>query len=518
MDRLPWELKAPIYDRLKLSFWPEQLAVLQDQTRQIVIPGGEGAGKSYVTAADFTPHIMYAPLVRPDKFLKENGEPLWDLAHDRPRFPHFVLFGLTYEESHAEFEYIEEMLGKLDLLAGRPNQPSKPSDGRWRLVTKKGVVLQTWSTENPDSIRSIEPLGVAAVEAGRQEWATVMRIQGRISRARAYAIYSGTLENANKWYTDWALMGKRENHLGIKTFSLPTWTNRALFPGGANDPEILRLKDIYTDDLFAMRVAAEPRPPRDRVLPEFNEALIGETKIPEDAHYELWIDPGYATAHAVLWVAWWWQKPKRRRRKTEDDEDEDPGRKFFYVFDEFYEQGVNTDAMTDLAKAHPSWKYVIKTGNKSVIDIAGKGHRDSTESAVEVWRRKTDLEFNMNYWSEDSLIERIRTSAKAKRFLVNPKCKGLLAEAGLGEPVFEGMHHWKYAATNDGRILSEKPKDAWNHSAKALGYGLLEHVGPVEGVIEQISINRLSKGSNALRSNRRNASVRQRRQNRRRGR
>lgn len=460
MDRLPWELKLPIYERMGLSFWPEQLAILQDTTRQILIPGGEGSGKSFVTAADLVPHMMYAPLVRPDKFFKENGEPIWDLKTDRPRFPHFVLFGLTYEESHAEFEYIEEMLGKLDMLAPRPNMPSKPSDGRWRLVTKDGVVLQTWTTENPESIRSIEPLGVAVVEAGRQEWDTVMRVQGRISRAKAFAIYSGTLENANPWYTEWCITGRRENHIGIKTFSLPTWTNRALFPGGAEDSEILRLKGIYTDDLFAMRVAAEPRPPRDRVLPEFTETLVGDRKIPADAHYEIWVDPGYATAHAVLWVAWWHEKRKKRKGQPEDDR---PGRKFFYIFDEFYEQGVNTDSMADLVMAHPNWKDVVRTGRNGVIDIASRGHRDSTESAIEVWQRRTDINFNMEYQHENALIERIRTSAKGKRFLVSPKCRGLLCEAGLGEPVFEGMHHWKYIGSADGRVLSETPKDAWNH-------------------------------------------------------
>lgn len=460
MDRLSAEACQPIWDALGIEFTPEQLRVAQDCQRFPVISGGERGGKSFVTAAILAPHIIMLPYIRRGRFFTDDGKLAFD-GKTKPSNPDFVLFGPNYAEPRVEFGYLEQYLTKLGVLDSK--MVSKPNDGAWRLTTKQGVSVTTWSMEDPTGIRAVDLEAAVICESGKAPYSGIERVQGRVSAKKGFIIYSGTLENSQRWYQEWALMGQRDNHLGIKSYSLPTWTNFHEFPGGRNDPEILRLEAFYPEDIFAMRVAAEARPPRSRVLNELTTAHVRAMKIPKDANIEVWIDPGYASAYALLWVAWW---------------EEEDGRKFFYVFDEFYEQRKTTNDMIDMCKASRYWNRV----EKGVIDIGSKGHRDATESSLEHWKARTKVRWQMKLWRENALIERIRVSAKSNQIAINPLCKGLLAESGLGEVVFPEMFYWQYPTDRDGRVISERPIDKWNHSAKALGYGLLHHLGHVERV------------------------------------
>lgn len=495
MDRLPIAVRQPIYDALGLDFSAEQRAFIESDGRFTVVIGGERGGKTFSMAADLLPHIIYLPETKRDSFFDTvTGKPLFNDKVDRARDPHFVLFGPNYAEPRKEFGLIEGWLRKLGMLAGGLNKPSKPQDGPWRMVTNLGVVVATWSMEDPASIRAIDVEGAGVCEAGKCPYSGVERIFGRVSGTKGFITYSGTMEESQQWYVDWALMGRRPNHLGLKTFSLPAYTNHHQFPLGINDPEILHLREIYSDDTFAMRVLAEPRPPRVRVLKELNEEHIKPAVIPKDAEIEVWVDPGYASAYAVLFVAIWDEYSVRPKRAATDWKPELLGKRF-HVVDEIYEQGLITTDIIGMVKRHKLYPRI----RKGVMDIAGKGHRDGGESALEIWQKNSrQIQWNMKLWRELPLIERIRSSAKQNRISVDPKCKGLIAEAGLGEPVFEGMHPWKYPTDRDGRVISERPIDKWNHSAKALGYGLLHHLGLVESLRRPKSFNRLRKNRGGL--------------------
>lgn len=468
MNRLPYSLTKLYYDALGLEFKdynPSQFDVVSSEERFPLIIGGERGGKSFATAAIMLPHIELLPQLKPERFYAPNGALMYH-GERKALVPDFVLFGPTYAEPRVEFSYIEEFLRELDNIS----YTSKPQEGPWRLVTKKGVVLSTWSTETPGSIRGIDLEGAAACEAGNMEWDAIERIQGRIGAKRGFCVYSGTMENARRWYVKWALEGERQNRFGIKTYSIPSWDNLHQFPGGRNDPEILRWEKFYTEDVFMTRVAAKPMPPRDRVIREINENNIHKVKIPRkedgtyDAHFELAIDPGYLpSAYAVLFVASW---------------DTEEGR-MWYIFDEYYEQEVQNEDMIRRITRHPFYKY-MKTDDLT-IDISAKKHSDGNEPSSEKYKRMTKFKSPyMHYWHENALIDRIRTTAKADLIAIHPNCVGLIAELGLGEEVFPDMHPWKFPTDKSGIILNDKPKDAWNHSCKALGYLLLRRLGIVE--------------------------------------
>ena len=449
-----------------------QAEPLMNPDRFPLIPGGIQGGKSFGAAAILLPHILALPSLRRETFYDRYGKPAWNEQRDLPWNPHFALVGPNYKDTAYEFEYIQEWLKKLGKLSTKHLSRSKGDS--WQMVTTDGVVLKTLTGDNPEAIRSYSFEAAVACEAGGMAFAVTNNIRERIATKRGFLVMEGTLEASQQWWRDACLEGLRPNARGYVTYKLPTWANLAMYPGGENDPEIVAMKDWMGEDLWLERVAAQPQPPRYRVLKEFEPHHVGEIDIPEDASIEIWIDPGYASAYAVLWVAHW---PKGDTTH-------------FYFFDEIYEQGKNTYEIVDMIRLHPMFN---RLGKDRVIDIGAQGHRDSTDSALEVWEALLPGNYARKMWMEDRLMERLRVSARLRQFTINPKCRGFLAEAGLGEPVFPEQHPWRYPTDKDGRIIGEKPIDRWNHSAKAAGYGLLKHLGQVEIKRKATSFNRLQK-------------------------
>ena len=422
------------------------------------------------------PHVLALPLLRKEKFFTEEGRPVFIDSKSKPRDPHFVIFGPNYKESRIEFGMLEDDLRALGKLANERHM-SKPSDGPWRLVTSDGVVVQTWSLENPDSCRGINPEGALVVETGGVVLTGLQNVRGRVAATRGFVVYNGTLEESSVVWKEWQQIGKRDNLMGIKTYIIPTWANLHEFPGGKQDDEFLSWSATLGEDLFLERCAAVARPPRFRVLKEVTEKHVQWAEVPDDAEREIWIDPGYATAYAVLFVAIW-----------KDAE----GSKRFHVYDEVYEQRKDTRDVIEICKTKPFWGSV----REGVLDVSAKRHADANTSSLEIWKKLTGINFYMKFWHEDRLIERVQSSAKAMQFTIDPKCRGLLMECGLDEPVFPEMGVWKFMTDRDGRIISEKPQDKNNHSSKALGYGLLKHLGQVESRKKPTSWNRLRQKRN----------------------
>jgi len=266
-------------------------------------------------------------------------------------------------------------------------------------------------------------------------------------------IVHNTFEHGLSWYSSRWMNWQTDNVEEGRSFSLPTWSNLAVFPGGENDPEILALKGTFPEDEFNERYGAIPAKPSTIVFKEFDPVL----HVTNDAEYvpgervQLWIDPGYAHAYAVLAV----------QIRGEN----------VYQIDEVYETGLTAKEMIAEAKSRRWWKDVQ---SPCVMDVAGRAH-PGTESQQEIWLKTTGLWMITQRVGIVDGILRHRTFLKdpttgQPRLFHHPRCKGTIAE------------YSKYRRRKEGADANatELPLDKENDACKALAYGLVANFGYVE--------------------------------------
>jgi hypothetical protein len=174
--------------------------------------------------------------------------------------------------------------------------------------------------------------------------------------------------------------------------------------------------------------------------------------IPQSAPLEVWIDPGYAGAYAVLFVAV-------------------VGSQVFVV-DEIYAQGkTGEQVISEVQQKRGLWSRV----KHGVIDVAAKQHH-AMSSQIEVWTKLTGLHLSARPVAIPDGIMRHRTFlvdplALVSRIFFDPKCS---------KTIWEHAEGYRYAETKPNRDTRELPIDANNHSCKAIAYGLVARFGYVD--------------------------------------
>ena len=303
------------------------------------------------------------------------------------------------------------------------------------------------------------PNGIVGCEASQLDLETFYRLSGRCAPKGGWLFLGGTFESSVGWYpqtfTAW------ESGFGDEqSFSLPSYSNHHLYPGGRDDPEIKRLEAVASDDFFMERIEGRPVPPRGLVFNEFRASIhSGEVDYIPDEAVHIWIDPGYAGGYALEAV------------QIIDDN--------VRIFDEIYEIGLVTEEIIEMAQGRPWWKDV----QYGVIDIAGNQHQ-AMPAPSEVWLGKTGLYLASQKVPINDGTERLKSFLKVdpisgySRLSINSTCRGILSEFGAVPNPFDGQtraYRWK--VDRDGNIVGNTPEDKYNHGIKALIYGLVYHFG-----------------------------------------
>lgn len=402
------------------------------------VMGGERAGKSFTGALQLVCRHQL-------------GELFWLVAEE-------------YETCVPEFDYCSDFLQELGLISKPQDQISYPREGSKRLITDDGVVIETRSASDYRKIAEKAPDAIVGCEVGRWQWQTYLRVNGRLAEKRGWAWLCGSFEGSLGWQAEKFRQWQGTNIEQARSFSVPSHTNIHVFPEGESDPEIIRLKESMPQDYFMERHMGVPVPPSGRVYREFEYV----THVSEDARYvphrpvELWIDPGYGGAYAVLVV------------QNQGD--------IVNIVDEVYVQRLINDEVIALCQKKPWWKDVLPYG---VIDIAGRQHA-SERSPAEAWMEQAGIHLDSHFVHINDGIARVRSFLRFDSILgrpgvlVSPRCLGLIAEMGAGKHPIEGMGVYKYKTDGFGNVLSEKPIEANNHACSALAYGLVARFGLVK--------------------------------------
>ena len=431
-NQTDFSISEYIFSRLEFVPTPLQAGILGSRSRFSLVAGGEQAGKSMVAAKYLV-----------SRFLETEEEGLyWLVAAD-------------YERTRAEFEYLVEDFGALGILA----EVSKRVDPG-RIILADGTKIETKSAKDPRTLAMRAPDGILGCEASQLDLETYHRLRARVAPKRGWLFLAGTFEGSLGWYpqlfTSWQLGNDDE-----KSFSLPSYSNTYLYPKGAKDPEILKLKDMASDEFFMERIQGVPCPPVGLVFGEFR----ADIHVDENIEYVkgepvyLCMDPGYAGAYAVEAIQ------------------EINGQ--ICVFDEVYEKGLTTEEIITITTNKPWWEDV----NSGAIDIAGYQHQ-AMSAPAEMWMDKTGLYLDAQKVRINEGTERLKSFMKIDavtsrpRIAFAPRCHGILSEFGTVPNPHDGQtraYRWK--TDRDGNIFGDQPEDKYNHAVKAVIYGLVSKFG-----------------------------------------
>ena len=422
-----------LYD--KVDFVPTELQspILNSRKRFILVAGGEQAGKSMVASK----YLL-------GRFLETDGAGL------------FWLVAADYERTRAEFEYLVEDFGNLGLL----KEASKRVDPG-RIILADDTRIETKSAKDPRTRAMRAPNGIVGCEASQLDLETFNRLRGRCAPKRGWMFLSGTFEGSLGWYPQMFQSWQHSSNKDEQSFSLPSYSNQYLYPGGRDDPEILALERASSDDFFMERIEGIPSPPSGMVFTEIRPDIhVQDVKYEPDVPVHIWIDPGYAEAYACEIV------------QIVNDQ--------VRVIDEIYERDLVTDDMIDIAQSRPWWR----DARFGVIDVAGFQHQ-AMAAPAERWMDRTGIYFDSQKIRINEGTERLKSFLKTDpvdqrepRIVFNPDCTGILSEFGVMPNPFDGQtraYRWKM--DRDGNIVGETPQDQYNHGVKAVIYGLINRYG-----------------------------------------
>jgi len=414
-----------------------QFEIHKDKTRNKLIAGGERAGKSKVNSKELLYHWFVEVASKKGKGL-------------------YWLLGNDYEACRGEWEHIVEDFQKIEVLAKPPTKNIDPGE----ILLQDGTQILTKSARYPEKIATVAPNGILICEAAQIDYDTFLRAWTRLAEKRGWLCMAGTFEQEDyvSWYRELFQLGQSANNLALKSFSLPTWTNTFIFPGGREDPEILKQEAGMSHDRFMERFGGEPCPRSGRVIPEFaNHVHVKEIPFNKDLPVHISIDPGYRGACAVTAI-------------------QDYG-DYLAGIDEVYVTNVILKDVITIVKKKPWYDAVTH----SVIDIAGKQHQSGLIPATEVWAAETNnkivpVSHKLQSLEEDG-IDLLRThlqphpiTGQAGIYL-DPKCKGMIAECGGGMSPVDGGGMWMRHKD------TRKPLERDNHACMTWIYYLYDKFG-----------------------------------------
>jgi len=440
---------------------PEQRAILAAATsddpkknkRFIGFTGGEGSGKSKILSEIFIGKW-------PDDLA---SNPTYGDGVGPPLL--YWLVGEDYTQVTEEFNYIKTDLMDLGIPV---NSTDRVDPGYIEFKHPKErqprLRIETKSARDPAHLTRQRPHGIMQCEPGLSGITVYERCNGRVGGVRGWYAMGGTLEGSVGWFPQ-LLQAWAPGYGDSQSFELPSWTNTYYYPGGRQDPEILRLERESSDEYFMERIAGKITPPKGLVISEFRADLhIRDVQFDPDYDVYMCEDPGYGaqSAHSLIC----YQVINHQLR----------------VFDEIYERGLVTQEIIRIAQRRSWWK----AKKQLVADPHYKDQHHATHSVSEIWALEVGIYPEKNERVRVGPgIERLKTYFKPDPLsgepgiVFAPHLQGVLSELGAALDPFDNKsyHPWKWKEDRTGQIVGLEPIDEFNHSLKALSYSIVHNFG-----------------------------------------
>lgn len=184
---------------------------------------------------------------------------------------YYWIVGPTYKLGEKEFRIVfRDLVNKLK-IGNRIKKQFNVNQGNMRIEMPWGTVCEVVSAEKPDSLLGEGLDGVIMSEAAAHKSETWDRfIEPALSDKRGWAIFPSTPKGFN-WYQGLWQLGQLPQYPDYQSWRLPTWSNRVMYPGGREDPEILRIEDRASPAYFAQEYGAEFTSYEGQIYDEFDD-------------------------------------------------------------------------------------------------------------------------------------------------------------------------------------------------------------------------------------------------------
>ena len=452
----------------------EQSAILDCPHRQILVLGGFRGGKSRTCS-------MCAVLLT-IRFIAQfgaraGGQVAWVVGQD-------------YERTRAAWNHPDGSLSVDFTKLGMLKTVSRPIDpGTMEIFVPgadKPFTIKTKSAGDETSLGMESPIWIMIEEAGHTTKDVYDRLLSRTSEARArwggpfgQLIMSGTAEGSEGWYTAMWTGWQSEaiqDFEDAQSFSLPSWSNTYIYPGGREDPEIKFLEAQLSDRVFQERHAGRPVKVVGLVHPAFDKDIHIQT-CSYDPNLPLWIgiDPGYSGQPSNYAVAVWQFQDWQWRAIDE------------VWMNKFYQPNFSHADIIKECMTREWWNSVRQNKATAWIDVSAERHSDANVPAVTQWRKIAGLTvlskkvgLNAGMDRMDSMLK-FNDHTEAPIAVVSPKCELAISEFGAGpNPQSGEMRSYKWPTKSDGTVTGRKPIDAHNDFIKASTYLFTNVLGPVD--------------------------------------
>lgn len=436
------EDKEALWQRLGLKPFLTQQQALLSPARTRLVAGGVRSGKSLTTAMECLAWLPHSDLI-------------W-------------LVGPSYELARGEMIYLADFVVRLGWAA--PQAISIPQDvyHPCSIKTRWGTEVTAKTSGELTRLAGRAPDALFFVEAGQQVASIYDIANERLSEKRGMLWFSGTLEEAFPWYGEMAQEGRAwPNPKDLASFCLPTWENTAVYPGGLDNPELARIRNITLPARFAMRYGGQAVAPENLVFAEFSPSIhvSSEAQYDPQMAVDLAIDPGWGrgepgketSLYVVLAIQW-------------------PGG-MCHVIDEISAARTHTERIIAECRSRPWWGNV----RSGVVDKAARQHHMGMRAPWEEWNAFTGLRLVWHHVPILDGIWRLRTFLcdpylEGPRIRIHPACRRLIYE----------LLHYQYAKDKEGRPVKDQPIDRYCDAVKALWYALWAMSGFVDHRVEAV--------------------------------
>jgi hypothetical protein len=182
------------------------------------------------------------------------------------------IVGTSYRIGEKEFRVVWSDFQKLGLLKYCKKSYSQ-HQGDMHIKTPWGSLILVVSADNPDSLLGEGLWHAIMSEAAKHKRDTWEQfIEPALSDFRGSCDFPSTPQGFNWYHGLWELGQEiSANTDAYRSWQFPTWENSVRFPGGRNDPEILRVARTVSKHWFEQEYGAQFTSMTGTIFDEWNE-------------------------------------------------------------------------------------------------------------------------------------------------------------------------------------------------------------------------------------------------------